>query len=91
MRHGTFVCPTCGEKLLMRAGAPKLMTAITILAALFFPFLAGARGPLLAMVAIASFVLLIVPVGFVMSFFIRPVLVLSRPARIAPGLTDKGH
>jgi hypothetical protein len=91
MRSGSYVCPTCGERLQLQMGAPNLIPAIGVLAALLVPFLAGARGIKLVVLALVLVVPSVAAVSFLLSFFIRPVLVVSRTARVPPGLTDKGH
>jgi hypothetical protein len=79
MRYGKFVCPRCGEKLQLQMGAPNLIPAIGVLVAFLVPLLAGARKLSLLVLTLVLLVPSVGAVSFVLSFFIRPVLIVSRP------------
>jgi uncharacterized protein YbaR (Trm112 family) len=89
MRYGEFVCPTCGERLRLQMGAPNLIPAIGVLAAVLVPLLAGARGLRLGVLALVLVVPSVGAVSFLLSFLIRPVLIASRPRESRPRYRKK--
>ncbi len=65
--------------LQLQTPAPNLIPAIGVLAALAIPLLAGVRGVKLVIFALALVVPSVAVVSSLLSFFIRPVLVVYRP------------
>jgi hypothetical protein len=91
MRSGSFVCPTCGERLKLRAAAPNLFAVIGIVFSIFVPFLAGFRGLRLAALAIILLVPSLFAVSSLLSFIFRPVLVLNPLKSSSHGLNLRGR
>lgn len=84
IRSGSCVCSTCSEKLKLESRAPNLITAIGVVAAVAVPLLVGARGVRLLILALILVVPSVFAVSFVLSFLIRPVLIVNRPREPRP-------